>query len=117
MISRVIDVTDQFNASNAYIQDLSGWDYAVVQLVSPSGAVSFTSTNDDGSVTGQLNPVPVAPANFLTVFGLNITTNTAVTSANASALVKFNVIGRFLRLAGSGVTATKVIISLNKVAP
>lgn len=117
MISKVLDVTSDFNAASSYIQDLSGWDYAVVQVVSPSGAVSFTSTNDDGSVTGDLNPVPVQPANFLTVFGLNLVTNTAVTSASASALVRFNVIGRFLRLAGTSVTATKVLISLNKVTP
>ena len=45
--SNVLDVTEQFNAAGLFYQDLSGWDEAIVQIISPSEAISFKTTNDD----------------------------------------------------------------------
>jgi len=117
MISKIVDATEVFNADSAYVQDLSGWDYAVVQIVSPSSAVSFKTTNDSGYDTGVLPPSPVVPENWLAVQGVDLATGTAATSTNASSTYKFNVIGKYLQLIGTTVTATKVIISLNKINP
>ena len=117
MISKIEDVTTEFNANSGYIQDLSGWDYAVVQIISPSGAVSFKTTNDSGYTTGVIPPSPVVPANWLAVQGVDLATGTAATSTSTSTNYKFNVIGKYLQLTGSSVTATKVIISLNKINP
>lgn len=117
MISHVLDVTSDFNISSSYIQDLSNWDYAVVQIISPSGAVSFKTTNDSGYVTGTLPPSPVVPANWLAVQGVDLATGTAATSTSTSTNYKFGVIGKYLQLTGTSVTATKVIISLNKINP
>jgi hypothetical protein len=98
-ISTVIDATDSFNANSAYYQDLSGWDSAVVQIVSPSASVAFSTTNDDGAITGQLLPAPEVPINWVTVLGVNLTTKTDVSSIATSGLVQFGIIGKYLKIA------------------
>lgn len=98
-ISTVVDATDSFNANGSYYQDLSGWDSAVVQVVSPSAAVNFTTTNDDGSIEGQLLPAPEVPINWVTVLGVNLATKTDVSSINASGIVAFGIIGKYLKIA------------------
>ena len=98
-ISTMVDATESFNANGSYFQDLSGWDVAVVQIVSPSAAINFTTTNDDGAITGQLLPAPEVPVNWVTVLGVNLTTKTDVSSLNASGIVSFGIIGKYLKLA------------------
>jgi hypothetical protein len=96
--STVVDATYEFNLKGFYIQDLSGYDNAVVQIVTPSAAINFKTTNDDGSVSGVLPPSPKVPANWLTVLGVNLTTKTDVSSLSASGIVKFDIIGNYLQL-------------------
>ena len=98
-ISTVVDATESFNANSSFYQDLSGWDSAVVQLVSPSGTINFSTTNDDGAITGQLLPAPEVPINWVSVAGVNLTSKADVTSINASGLVAFGIIGKYLKLA------------------
>lgn len=98
-ISTTVDATESFNANGEYYQDLSGWDSAVVQFVSPSAAINFTTTNDNGSITGQLLPAPEVPINWITVLGVNLTTKADVSSINASGIVAFGIIGNYLKLA------------------
>jgi len=100
-ISTLVDATDSFNANNNFYQDLSGWDSAVVQFVGTSGTVSFKTTNDDGSITGQLSPAPEVPINWVTVLGINLTTKTDVSSIAAAGIVEFGIIGKYLQLEGS----------------
>jgi hypothetical protein len=97
-ISTVVDATDSFNANGSYYQDLSGWDSAVVQFVSPSASIAFTTTNDDGAVTGQLLPAPEVPINWVSVSGVNLTSKADVTSIAASGLVAFGIIGKYLKI-------------------
>ncbi|MCA2656637.1 hypothetical protein [Microcystis sp. M061S2] len=99
-ITRVVDVTNVFSATGAqaYVQELSGWDNCVVQIVSPSAAINFNTTSDNGSVTGTLPPVPQVPANWVSVQGTNLTTGTAVTSLAATGIVRFSNIGEFLQI-------------------
>jgi hypothetical protein len=99
--SNVLNVTEQFNSAGLFYQDLSGWDEAIVQIVTPSEAISFRTTNDDGSVTGQLLPAPEVPINWLAVQGIRLSDGTAVTSVSASSIVKFNTIGQYLQLLGA----------------
>lgn len=113
-VQQVIDVTDDFNADSASVTDIGGFDFAVVQLVSPTGTVNFTHTNDSGDVAGVSDGNYVSAANFITVTGTNLATNTGVTSLATGGLVKFDGIGRYLKLSGSSVTATKVLIRLYK---
>jgi hypothetical protein len=105
-ISTVVDATDSFNANNNFYQDLSGWDSAVVQFVGTSGTVSFSTTNDDGAITGQLLPAPQVPINGVTVLGVNLTTKTDVSSISAAGIVEFGIIGKYLLLQGNSATTT-----------
>jgi hypothetical protein len=105
-ISTVVDATASFNANNNFYQDLSGWDSAVVQFVGTSGTVSFSTTNDDGSITGQLLPAPEVPINWVTVLGVNLSTKTDVSSIAAAGIVEFGIIGKYLLLQGNTTTTT-----------
>jgi hypothetical protein len=107
-ISTVVDATDSFNANNSFYQDLSGWDSAVVQVVSPSAQINFNTTNDDGSTTGQLLPAPEVPVNWVSVAGVNLTSKADVTSIGASGLVAFGIIGKYLQLQGTSVSTTTI---------
>jgi len=105
-ISTTIDATESFNTNNSFYQDLSGWDSAVVQFVGTSGTISFSTTNDNGSITGQLLPAPEVPINWVSVAGVNLTSKADVTSIAASGIVAFGIIGNYLLLQGSTPTTT-----------
>lgn len=100
-MSRMVDATPIFQtgAAQTTFLDVSGWDVVTVQIVTPSAAINFTTTNDNGSVAGVLPPVPIVPANFLAVQGINVGTGTAVTSLSASGIVKFTNLAKFLQIA------------------
>ena len=102
--SKVIDATDSFNATGSFYQDVSGWDSAVVQIVSPSETISFKTTNDDNAVLGDLLPAPEVPTNWLTLEGINLADKTNVSSVSASANVAFGIIGKYLQLEGATVS-------------
>ena len=97
-ISTMVDATQSFNANGSFYQDLSGWDSATVQVVTPSAQLNFNTTNDDGAITGQLLPAPEVPINWVTVLGVNLTTKTDVSSINASGIVQFGIIGKYLQI-------------------
>ena len=105
-ISTIVDATESFNTNNNFYQDLSGWDSAVVQFVGTSGTISFSTTNDDGSITGQLSPAPEVPLNWVSVLGVNLTTKTDVSSIAAAGIVEFGIIGKYLLLQGNTTTTT-----------
>jgi hypothetical protein len=105
-ISTTVDATESFNTDNSFYQDLSGWDSAVVQFVGTSGTISFSTTNDNGSITGQLLPAPEVPINWVSVAGVNLTSKADITSISASGIVAFGIIGNYLLLQGSTTTTT-----------
>ena len=105
-ISTIVDATESFNTNNNFYQDLSGWDSAVVQFVGTSGTISFSTTNDDGSITGQLSPAPEVPLNWVSVLGVNLTTKTDISSIAAAGIVEFGIIGKYLLLQGNTTTTT-----------
>ena len=105
-ISTTVDATESFNTNNSFYQDLSGWDSAVVQFVGTSGTISFSTTNDNGSITGQLLPAPEVPINWVSVAGVNLTSKADITSIAASGIVAFGIIGNYLLLQGFTTTTT-----------
>lgn len=105
-ISKVVDATESFNTNNNFYQDLSGWDSAVVQFVGTSGTIGFSTTNDDGAITGQLLPAPEVPINWVTVLGVNLTTKTDISSISTAGIVEFGIIGKYLLLQGISATTT-----------
>jgi len=106
-ISKTIDATASFNEGGFYIQDLSGWDSAVVQFgtISEAGVISFYTTNDNGSVeAGQLLPAPQVPDNFVAVKGVDLSTKGDVLVASNDSMVEFGIIGKYLSIAGDEIT-------------
>lgn len=113
-VSNIQDITVSFNANGFHNMDIGGWDFAVVQLVSPSGTINFLNSNDSGDITSVSDGSAVSATNFIPVTGTNLSSNTGVTSLNTSGLVKFNGVGRYLRLSGAGITASKILVRLYK---
>jgi len=106
-ISKVVDATESFNIGGFYIQDLSGWDSAVVQFgtISDEGTITFYTTNDNGSVNaGQLLPAPEVIDNFTPVKGVDLATKGDVLVASNDSMVEFGIIGKYLSLAGDTIT-------------
>jgi len=99
--SRMVDATAIFQtgAAQTTFLDVSGWDVVTLQIVTPSAAINFTTTNDNGSVAGVLPPVPVVPANFIALQGINVGTGAAVTSLAASGIVRFTNFAKFIQIA------------------
>ena len=101
-VSKVIDATNVFNSQGYYVQDLSGWDVAVVQSVGPltDGPIGFYTTNNDDSVTGMLNPAPEITDNWSQVLGTRLSDGATSTSMNADEMYEFGIIGKYLILTG-----------------
>jgi hypothetical protein len=117
-LTRLLDLTAQFNASStvAVNIDLSGWDYAVAHIISPTGTVTFNTTNDAGAIEGTTDGNAVSAVNWVAVQGTNLNSGTAVTTLAASGIVRFAVIGKFLQFSASSVTVTKLLVNLFKIS-
>ena len=117
MITTTKDVTIDFNTDSLCNIEVSGWDYAIVQVESLTGTVNFNATLDGGAVTGTTNNSPALATAFQPVQGTNLATGTAAVSVGVgSFLYKFGVIGNYLQLAGTAVTASKVLVFLAKIS-
>ncbi len=112
-LSQYLDFTADFNSNGLINIEIGSWDYVIVQLVTPAGAVTFNTTNDDGGANGTGYGSDATAINWVAVQGTNLNTGTAVTTLNASGLVRFGYIGQFLQLTGT--TAVKVIVRYFKV--
>ena len=115
-ISQFVDFSADFKAGAGILNiDVSGWDWVTVQIVGPSAAISFKTTNDGGDVQGSVIGNAKAALNFLTCQGTDLSSGSGVTSTAASANVRFAVIGRYLQLTSSAATATKVLVYYSKI--
>lgn len=116
-IATTIDVSATFasGGSGSVNLDVSGWDYATIQLVSPTGAINFLSTNDGGGIIGVTDGNATSAANFTAVQGTNLATGVAATSGSASGLWRISSMGRYIQLSGTSITATKVLVLLSKI--
>lgn len=114
-VSQILDVTADFNSTNDVKLDIGGWDYAIVQVVNPSGTVDFKTSNDANAIEGASDGSGVSAINFTAVNGVNLATGSGVTSLAASGLVRFGYIGKFLQISGSTVTADKILVRLFKI--
>lgn len=120
----VLDVTNEYTSGSEsgtpYLVklDTGGYDYAVVQLVNPSGAVAFKHTNDSGDIQGVSDGSAVSSDNGVTLQGVNLATGSGVTSLAADGLVRFQSFGRYLWLDGTGETPStvdKLLVRLYKI--
>lgn len=115
MITQTQDFTTQFNTNSQLNLDVSGWDYIILQLVTPTGTVTFNTTNDGGAITGTVDSNPLSAKNWNLCFGTNIATGVGASSVAASSMFRFSYIGRFFQITGTAITATLVMITLSKI--
>lgn len=120
----VLDVTNEYasgsESGTPYLVklDTGGYDYAVVQLVNPSGTVSFKHTNDSGDIQGVSDGSAVSSTNAVALQGVNLATTTNVSSLAADGLVRFQSFGRYLWIDGTGETPStvdKLLVRLYKI--
>ena len=119
----VLDVSNEFNlgSESGFLGlvklDTGGYDYAVVQFVSPTGTITFKHTNDSGDIQGVSDGSAISSTNSQLVQGVNLATGAAATSTGASSLFRFESNGRYLWLDGSAtpVTVTKLLVRLYKI--
>lgn len=115
-IQQKLIITDDLNNNSIWQGDIGGWDYAVVQLVSPTGTFTFNSTNDSGDSTGISDGSAVSATNWIAVQGTNLNSGSAVTTLATSGMVRFQSVGQFLQISGAaGAQVTKAIIRLYKI--
>lgn len=115
-LQQILDVTANYSVNKSAILDIGGYDYAIVQLVNPSGTVTFKTSNDANAITGASDGSAVSAINFTAVQGTNLATSAATSTLAATGLVRFGYIGKFLQIDGAGtVTCDKVIVRLFKI--
>jgi len=111
-----IDITTDLNNNDICQLDVGGYDYAEVQLITPTGTFSFLTSNDAGDITGISDGNPTSATNFTAVSGTKLSDNSTVTSLAASGVVKFSNLGQFLKITGAGgAQVTKGIVRLYKI--
>ena len=119
----VLDVTNEYmtgsESGTPYLVklDTGGYDYAVVQIIDPSGDVAFLHTNDSGDVQGVSDGSAVSSDNASTLQGIDLSTGTGVTSLGVDGIVRFQSFGRYLWLDGTGTSSTlfKLLVRLYKI--
>lgn len=114
MISNVIDVTTDFNANNGVKMDLSGWETATFQFVSPSGTISISGSNDGNAITGSTEANALASINYTAIQAINLASGSATSSVAAAGLYKVTVACKYIQFGGASAAATKVLVFVNK---
>lgn len=114
-VQQILDLTADINADGRSTVDIGGWDYAIIQLVTPTSTATFQTSNDGNDVQGVSDGNAASATNFIDVQGTNLNTGSGVTTLAASGLVKFSYIGRYLRIIGPGLTVTKALLRLFKI--
>lgn len=114
MLSRILDVTDSFNTNNGVKLNLSEWETATFQFVTPTGTISITGSNDGNEITGSTTPSALASINYTAIQATNLATGSAVTSVAAAGLYKITVASQYIQFGGASAAAVKVLVFLNK---
>ena len=95
---------------------MSNYDYAVIQMVNPSGTIALTATNNSGAVQGVSDGSIDTAANYVTVQATKLADGTAATSLAAAGLYRVGVVGRYVKLGGASAAADKVLVMLAKIS-
>jgi hypothetical protein len=110
------DITADINDNSIAQLDVGGWDYVVVQLVSPTGTFTFKTTNDADETTAVSDGSAISATNWIDVQGTVLSTGSGATTLAASGLIRFEKIGQFLQLSAPGAAqVTKAIVRFYKI--
>lgn len=115
MIGLTLDVTTEFNANTTVQIDCGGWENVIIQMVSPTGTITFQGSNDGGAITGAVDESPQAAINFSTISATKMSDGTLTTSLAAAGLYKLTQPCKYLKFGGTSAAATKVLVFLSKV--
>lgn len=115
-IGKPLDLTNEYK-QNVYgiTLDLSGWDRATVQVLTPAAPIFVYGSNDSGAVQGSVSGSADTATNFVGILATNLTTNATALSMASSGLYKFDVNAQFVRLAGGGADVSKILIFNSKL--
>lgn len=119
MLAKYLDLAEEANASEdvSVVIDVSNYDYVLVQPI--GDAASFQTTIDGGAVQGVSDGGAATATNFVDAYGIRNSTatstslNTAVGDGN---IIKFNVVGRYLKITSGGLPFTKLLVMLTKIS-
>lgn len=114
MLSKVLDVTTEFNANNGVKLDLSLWESATFCFVTPTGTINITGTNDAGAVESVTDGNAITSTNYTAIQATNLASGTAVTSVSAAGNYKVTIGTKFIQFGGASAAAVKVLIFCNK---
>jgi|GEM_PF-1580451 len=115
-VQHIVDITTDLNNNDIATLDVGGFDYAEVQLVTPTGTFSFLTSSDSGAITGVSDGSSASATNFTAVSGTNLATGTGVTTLAASGIVKFSNLAQYLQITGAGgAQVTKAFVRLYKI--
>jgi hypothetical protein len=115
------DYTQQFNTVYNIQLDMSGWDKATIQVVSPvGGSIAVLATNDNGAVFGVSGGSPETATNFSSVQVKNLQTGASVNFIYGAGLYEYDVNAQFLKLNGTpaqaGTNVGKLVIFNSKIS-
>ena len=117
MVAQYLDFTEKYNATGSFVVETSGWDYCVIQAVGIANSITFNTTIDSGAIQGVTDGSFVSSDNYVSAVGVLL--SDGVTKQNKIdapwGLIKFNVIGRYMKFVGGVDGSTKVLIMLAKI--
>lgn len=120
MLAQYLDLTDQFNANNYCEFETSNYDYALVQFVNPTEEIYFNSTIDSGAIQSVSDGNITSSQNYVGIVGTDLTNLGSIdhVSNGQNTILRFNVVGRYIKLDGvaTSATASKVLIMLAKIS-
>lgn len=125
MLAQYLDLTDQFNAlgsvgSGEIRIETSNYDYCIVQIVGNSNQfTSIQSTIDSGAIQGETDGDISTATNWSDIAGINLSDLSVVTGSSSfiNGLIKFDVVGRYIRMATqSQGTVSKFLVMLSKIS-
>lgn len=111
MISQLLDHTHTLEDKSLVVIDVSGWDYATIQAVTPSGTISLKASNDGGA-----NSDVSTAANFTGVLATKLVDNTSVSTIAAAGLYRLVISAKYLSIGGESADADSLLIHLQKVS-
>jgi hypothetical protein len=117
MLAQYLDLTEQFNENHYCEFETSNYDYALVQFISPTSDIYFYATIDSGAIQSVSDGSIVSSQNYYSILGTDLSTGSDIIQSAANTIIRFPVVGRYIKLDGTGgVTANKILVMLAKIS-
>lgn len=115
MLAQYLDLTQEITLNAECVFETSNYDYAIVQLINPGGFVNFYATIDSGAIQGVSDGSAKSSINYSSIVGTDLTTGALVSSSISTNLIKFDVVGRYIKIQGS-ISPNKLLVMLTKIS-